>query len=76
MAFPLLFSRSAERYSLIQGNIVADDRRLADDNSAAVVYKKPPAYSRAGMDLDPCLARSSLGDPSCPELVSFQIQLM
>ena len=41
-----------------------------------MVYEQSFPDRCAGMDLDPRLARPPLGNPSCPEIMSFQIQFM
>ena len=45
-------ARAAERHALGQVAVVADDRRLADDDAHAVVDEEPLADLRAGVDLD------------------------
>jgi hypothetical protein len=48
----LLELGAAERDALVDGAVVADLRRLADDDTHAVVDEDTPADLRAGVDLD------------------------
>src|SRR5207302_11251129 len=52
MTFTFLLASPAERYSLIDGDIGADNGGLADHNPHAVINKKPMSNECAGMDFD------------------------
>ena len=39
-------------YTVVQGHVLADLRRLSDDHTHAVVYEEAGAEPRAGMNLD------------------------
>ena len=49
MTFPGLLTITAERHALIDLDVVADDRRLADDDAGAVVDEEIFADLRAGV---------------------------
>ena len=59
MAFAFFLTRPAEGHALIEGNVVADDRRFSDDNAHAMVNEQAFANLGAGMDLD---AREEAGN--------------
>lgn len=59
MAFSFFFTGTAEGYALIEGYVVADDRRLADDNSHTMVDKKSFTDLSTGMNFD---SRKEAGD--------------
>ena len=42
----------AQRHALVQLNVAADDRGLADDDAGAVVDEKPGTDLSAGVDVD------------------------
>ena len=52
MALSLLLARAAERHALVERDVVADFRRLADDDACTVVDEQALADRRARMDLD------------------------
>ena len=52
MALAGFLPRAAKGHSLIQGDVVADDRGLADDDAHAMIDEEAPADFRAGMDFD------------------------
>ncbi len=49
---PCCFSRAAERYALVHGDVAADDGRFADDNSGGVIDEEPRPEKRARMNID------------------------
>jgi hypothetical protein len=55
-------ARAAECHTLQDVAVVADLRRLADDNAHAVVDEQAFAYRRAGMDLDARDEAAEVGD--------------
>ena len=59
MAFALFLTRPAEGDTLIEGHVVADDRRFSDDDAHAMVDEQAFADLGAGMDLD---AREEAGN--------------
>ncbi|MFZ0059938.1 MAG: hypothetical protein ACLQAN_03625 [Acidimicrobiales bacterium] len=46
---------------MVQHHVVADDRRLADDDARTVIDEAPPVDRRPGMDLDPRAEPRELG---------------
>src|ERR1019366_8152071 len=50
--FAVFLAGAAQRYTLVQRDIVAHDGGLADDDSHSVVDEKAVANLCAGMDLD------------------------
>ena len=52
MAFALLRAQSAQGNTVIEKDVVADFRGLADDHAHAVVDEKLPADDRGGVDFD------------------------
>ena len=51
MALSGMFTGSAERNTLIQRAVIADLRRLSDNDPRAVVYKQSLTYRSTRMDL-------------------------
>jgi hypothetical protein len=47
---------------VVHHHVVADDRRLADDDAHPVIDEAPPSDHRAGVDLDPRREPGELGD--------------
>ena len=76
MTLAVLFTGTTQGNALIQGHIISDDRRLADDDAIAVINKESLTDLCTGMDLDSRLAHPSLGNISRPEIVSALVQLM
>ena len=62
MALYDVLSRTAERYVLIQGTVVADFRRFADNNTRAVVDEKPLSDFRTGVDFNASFRALALGN--------------
>jgi hypothetical protein len=52
MALAGLLAGAAERDTLVEGDMVADDRRFADHNSHTMVDEEATADLSAGMDFD------------------------
>ena len=52
MAFAGVPACAAERYALIERDIVADDRRFTDDHAEAVIDEKPTTDGYARMNFD------------------------
>ena len=46
--------RAAQRHALIDRAVIADDRRLADHDTHAVIDEHAPADRRTGVDFDAC----------------------
>ena len=53
MALAAFLSRSAERDALIESDIFAELRGLADDNACTMIDEQPLANRRAGMNFNP-----------------------
>ena len=60
----LLNAGSSERHLVVNRAVVADDGRLADHYSVAVVDEKSAAYFRTGVDLDSRPPARALRDPA------------
>ena len=58
----VLEALGTERHTLIERHVVADDARLADDDTRAVVDGEVLAYLRPGVDVDAGLRVGLLGD--------------
>ena len=59
MALALFLARAAEGHALIEGYVVADNGRLADDDAHAVIDEQPFADLCARMDFN---SREEAGD--------------
>lgn len=64
VTFAVIFARTAEGNTLINGDIVADFGGLANHNAGAVVDEEPSADGSTGMDLNAGAALGNGGDPS------------
>ena len=64
MTFTLLCSDTAQRHTLVNRTVIADHRRLTDDNAAAVVDQNTVSELCARMNLDQCKKAGHLGNPS------------
>lgn len=73
MALPCFLSGSAQGHSLIQCDIIADNRGLSNDHAAAMVDKKSFADNCSGMYLNSGLSGRPLGYISCPEKMAFLV---
>ena len=62
MAFAYIFARSAERYTLIDGTVVADLGGFADNNAHAVVDEQAAADFGTRMNLNTREKAAELGD--------------
>src|SRR4051812_29999382 len=62
MPLTLLFSRSAERHTLVYQNVVADLGRLADHHPRTVIDEEPSADGRPGVNLNPGEEPANLRD--------------
>ena len=76
VALSLFFSRTSERYALVQGDIVTDFTGLADDDTGAVVNEESLPDGRTGMDLDARPADGDLREQACAEMLSFHPELV
>ena len=76
MTFAVLLTGTSQGHALIQGHIIADDRRLTDDDTVTMIDEKSLANLCTGMDLDAGPSHTSLGDIPRPEIMSAQVQLM
>lgn len=65
MAFALFLTRPAEGDTLIEGHVVADDRRFSDDDAHAMVDEQSFADLGAGMDLDAREEAGNRGNEAC-----------
>lgn len=54
MTFTLLCSDTAQRHTLVNRTVVADHRRLTDDNAAAVVNQNTVSELCTRMNLNQC----------------------
>ncbi len=52
MALAFFLAGAAQRHALVERNVVADNRGLADDHAHAVVNEDAQPDPRAGMNLD------------------------
>lgn len=59
MAFPFFFTGTAEGYTLVEGYVVADDRRFTDDDAHAMVDEEAFTDLCTGMNFD---SRKETGD--------------
>jgi len=65
---------AAEGHAVVDGAVVADLRRLAEDDAHAVVDEQAAADLRAGVNLDAGLMPTPLADPAGEEKVLVQKQ--
>ena len=54
MALAGVLAGAAQGHAVVDGAVVADLRRLAEDDAQAVVHEQALADLRAGVDLDAC----------------------
>ena len=59
MPFEFFLARAAERCTLIQRHVIANDRGFSDDNAHAVINEQATPNLRCRMNLD---ARQEPGD--------------
>ncbi len=52
MPLPLLFAGSAERHTLVERDILADDRGLSDHHTHAMIDEQTPPHLRSRMDFN------------------------
>ena len=64
-----VLASAAEGHAVVDGAVVADLRRLAEDDAHAVVDEQALADLRAGVDLDAGLVPAPLADPAGKEKV-------
>ena len=69
MALAGVLAGAAEGHAVVDGAVVADLRRLAEDDAHAVVDEQALADLRAGVDLDAGLVPAPLADPAGKEKV-------
>ncbi len=69
VALAVVLARAAERHALVQGAVVADFGRFADDHAHAVVDEQPLPDFGARVDFDSRLMPRALGDIPRDELV-------
>ena len=62
--FTLLCSDTAQRHTLVNRTVVADHRRLTDDNAAAVVNQNTVSELCTRMNLNQCKKAGHLRNPS------------
>ena len=74
MTFAGVLTGTAEGYALIERTVVADLRRLTNDDSGTVVDEEATSDGRTGMDLNAGDRPCCLADGACGEEVSFFIQ--
>ena len=76
MPFTMFLAGAAQRHALVQRDIVAYDRGLADDHAHSVVDEQPPPDLRAGMDFDAGDQAGGLGQRAGRELPAMDPQPM
>jgi hypothetical protein len=64
MTLALFFASAAESDSLVESDIVAQDRGLANHHAHSVIDEKTPADGCAGMDFDSGQETSNLREPA------------
>ena len=74
MALADVLARAAQRNALIDGHIIADDGRFADDHAVAVVDEHPAADLRAGVNLNARLMPGPLAQNAGQQRMAFPIQ--
>ena len=62
MAFAFFLSRTAERHALVEGNVVADNRRFTDDDTRTVVDEQSGTNLCARMNFNSCKEAGNAGN--------------
>ena len=70
MSFYLFQAGTAQRHAMIQRYVIANFRRLTDDNAHPVIDEKVVPDGRARVDFNPCQTACRLGDPARNKLES------
>ena len=74
MALAGVLAGAAQRDAVVDGAVVTDLSRLAEDDAHAVVDEQAPADPGTGVDLDAGLMPAALADPPCQKKVPALIQ--
>ena len=74
MALAGVLAGAAQRDAVVDGAVVTDLSRLAEDDAHAVVDEQAPADPGTGVDLDAGLMPTALADPPCQKKVPALIQ--
>lgn len=62
VSFAGMIANSSQSHALVQHDVIAEHRRLSDDDSGAMVYEQPLTDSRTGVYLHPGYHSADLRD--------------